>query len=82
MTDKCVKCLDEAISDGVAFDIDDIPEGIVTIPHFQLWTMSNGTQAGGVASIRVCLNHRKKELKPAPTIQPVQGVLLKPNGQR
>lgn len=82
MTDKCVKCLDEKISAGAAFDIDDIPEGIVTIPHFQVWTMANGQSAGGVASIRVCLNHRKKELKPGPTIQPVQGVLLKPNGDR
>lgn len=79
--DKCVKCLDGKISAGQAFDIDDVSEAIVTIPHFQLWTLPNGSQAGGVASIRVCLNCRKRELKPGPTIQPVQGALLRPNGR-
>lgn len=80
MIDKCVKCADEKIVSGETFGLDDIPDAVITIPYFQVFTTPQGS-VGGVCSIRVCLAHRKKELRP-PKIQPVQGVLLNPNGER
>ena len=77
--DKCARCVDNAINKNEPFDIDDIPVAVMGIPHFQMFGTVQG-QVGGICTIRVCLNCRKKELNPS-KVQAVQGVLLQPPGK-
>lgn len=77
--DKCVKCVDREITSNNIFQIEEIPDAVVSVPHLQNFTLANGSQIAGIATIRVCLSCRKNELRPT-KVQPVQAVLLNPKG--